>query len=221
MEYQSEEFTRDRIWNGAISLIQPKKGYRVAMDPIILASQVNLKNGSDKVLDVGCGVGAISLILKKKYPLAQITAIDIDEKMCNLCRCNAQQNSLELNVINVGIENFVALTGLYDYIVTNPPFFRKQSSRISSTKLTANFETMELHTWITLCLKKLRNGGIFSIIHEASRIADILEAIGKKSGAIKILPIFSTDKSNNAKRVIVQCTKGSKAETQIMREVNL
>ena len=76
-----ENFTDDSILNGKILLRQPKKGYRVAIDPIILASFIEPKDNQE-ILDVGCGVGAISLILKRKNRSAKITAIDIDENMC-------------------------------------------------------------------------------------------------------------------------------------------
>ena len=60
-----ENFTDDRILNGKILLRQPKKGYRVAIDPIILASFIE-PTDNQEILDVGCGVGTISLILKRK-----------------------------------------------------------------------------------------------------------------------------------------------------------
>lgn len=119
-----ENFTDDSILNGKILLRQPKKGYRVAIDPIILASLIEPKDNQE-ILDVGCGVGAISLILKRKNRSAKITAIDIDENMCELCRYNSEKNSLELNVRNIGIES-MPRENLYDIIVTNPPFFFKR-----------------------------------------------------------------------------------------------
>lgn len=211
-----ENFTDDSILNGKILLRQPKKGYRVAIDPIILASFIEPKDNQE-ILDVGCGVGAISLILKRKNRSAKITAIDIDENMCELCRYNSEKNSLELSVKNIGIGN-MPKENLYDFVITNPPFFSKESSRVSATKELANFETMELADWISLCLNLLKNKGIFSIIHDTSRIGDILAAIKGRAGSAEIIPIFPKE-NKEAVRVVVKCVKGSFSKTKMHRGI--
>ena len=242
----SEDFTDDAILNGRILIRQPRKGYRVAMDPMVLASQVNVQE-NQKVLDVGCGVGAISLILKSRVPSASITSIDINRSMCDLCRYNSQKNGLDLDVQNMDLETFCASKSnfnqrnrgseannfdnlnksdqkscndtLYDHVVTNPPFFKKESSRISEAKLVANFETLELSRWICLSLKLLKPHGIFSMIHEPSRIFEILAAIKGRAGSITIIPVYSHQQSEKAVRIIVQCVKGSKEGTKIMKGI--
>ena len=208
----------DHIFGKKISIQQPMKGYRVAIDPILLANFVSIKKADDTVLDVGCGVGAISLVLKYKNPNIKITGIDIDAEMCDLCKKNALQNSLDIDVINIDIkgthEDSVLKKQLFDHVVTNPPFFETKSSRISQAKLMANFETVALDTWITLCLKKLKNRGTFSIIHCASRLHDILFSIKEKAGSIEIIPIYS--KANrSASRVIIKCVKESNASVTV------
>ncbi|GHT93474.1 methyltransferase [Alphaproteobacteria bacterium] len=209
------ELTKDYVLKGRVSLLQPKYGYRVAVDPFVLSSFVNVRDGQS-VLDVGCGVGAISLILKLKNPFAQITAIDVDRDICDICMRNSEENSLDIDIINVGIENFHKnhRNNLFDHVVTNPPFFNKKSTRVSDLKLLANFETIELSDWVSCCLKNLKNGGMFYIIHHASRISDILLSLAKKAGATEIIPIFPKD-GQDAIRVIVKCKKGSMESTRI------
>lgn len=209
---EDSKTTDDTILNGKIFLRQPKKGYRVAIDPIILSSFIRPKN-DQKIIDVGCGAGAISLIIKRRNNFAKITSVDIDEKMCELCRYNSRKNSLELDVKNIDLKN-MSNEILYDHIVTNPPFFTEKSSRISETKRLANFETLELSKWISCCFSKLKNRGTFSIIHSASRIADILCALEGRAGAITITPIFAKA-GENAIRVVVQCIKGNRSATKI------
>ena len=212
MKNKSEKTTDDTILNGRIFLRQPKEGYRVAIDPIILASFVYPKD-NQKILDVGCGVGAISLILKYRNNSLKITSIDIDEIMYELCRYNSHKNSLELDVRNTDLKN-MSNKELYDHVVTNPPFFTAQSSRISEKKRLANFETLELSKWISCCLDKLKNKGKFSIIHSASRIDDILCALHGKAGDITITPIFPKP-NEHAIRIVIQCIKGNKSEPKI------
>jgi tRNA1(Val) A37 N6-methylase TrmN6 len=212
-----EELTEDYILNGNISLLQPKHGYRVAIDPIIFSHFIETSD-NQSVLDVGCGVGTISLILKHRNSSAKITAIDIDNAMCKICEENSRKNFLEIDIRNIEIENIQndhhLKNLLFDHVVTNPPFFDQKSYRISSNKLLSNFETIELSTWISFCLKKVKNKGTFSIIHKASMIDYILRNLGKSVGAIEVIPIFSKYESF-ANRVIVKCVKGKKTATKI------
>lgn len=208
------EFTEDRILGGKIKLFQPKDGYRVAIDPIILASFINPQPGQ-KILDVGCGVGTISLILKMKETLSEVTAVDIDEKMCEICQRNSEANSLKIEIINLGIESSALEHRLFDQIATNPPFFEKKSARISRSKELANFETIDLVDWIAFCFKRLKNGGIFSIIHRASRLGDILRILKNLAGAVQITPIFPKNNCE-ASRVVVCAKKSCRSETKIL-----
>ncbi|MDR0753369.1 MAG: methyltransferase [Holosporaceae bacterium] len=208
------ELTEDSILDGAIKLLQPKYGYRVAIDPVILASFVKL-TAYQRVLDVGCGVGAIALILKKREPVAEITAIDMDTEMCKICERNSRANALSLDVVNTDVENYShSREKLFDHVVTNPPFFKKESSRVSESKKWANVETIDLSHWIQCCFRMLKNNGIFSMIHRAARLDEILGAL-KGIGSIQIIPIYP--KSNReAKRVVVRVVKSRKSETKIL-----
>jgi tRNA1(Val) A37 N6-methylase TrmN6 len=211
------ELTEDYILDGKIFLLQPREGYRVAVDPVIFSHFINIERGR-RVLDVGCGAGAISLILKWQAPDSEVFAIDVDKNICEVCVENAQRNNLKINVINIGIERIQTHHELkdieFDYVVTNPPFFDSKSSRVSSMKRIANFETVELKDWVSFCLKKVKNNGEFAIIHCASRIDDIFSAVRGKIGAVEIIPIFPKYGSD-AKRVIIKGRKGSKSPAKI------
>jgi tRNA1(Val) A37 N6-methylase TrmN6 len=209
------ETTEDYILNGKIRLFQPKNGYRVAVDPVVLASFVALKPRC-KVLDVGCGTGAISLILKLKERTAEITAIDMDDGTCQICRRNAQANSLNLEILvaRAGGSYDPLENRFFDVVVTNPPFFSAESSRLSSAKKLTNFETLDLADWISYCLGKLKNNGAFFMIHCASRIGDILETLNGV-GSIEITPLFPKY-GKEAKRVVIQCKKNHKSNARIL-----
>ena len=208
------EITKDSIFNGAISLYQPKHGYRVAVDPIILASIVEIKE-NQQILDVGCGVGTISLILKYLDKSQMVTSLDIDSGMTDLCRKNSEINDLPLDIINCGIDFNVLKDRNFDCIVTNPPFYAPDSFRSSERKLTSNFETINIKLWVSFCIKRLKNKGNFYIIHIPEKLSDILVAFGDSVGKIEIVPIYSHS-NQFAKRIIVKCKKGSREPLKIL-----
>lgn len=208
------DFTEDFIFNGAIKLLQPRSGYRVALDPILLASHVEIKPNLS-ILDAGCGIGAISLILKHTEPSLDITAIDIDSDMIDLCKKNSENNELPLNIFNHSIDSKFLKRMNFDYVVTNPPFYSISEFRISNRRRSANFETINLKTWLQLCFKRLKSRGNLYIIHIAERLSAVLSAIDDHAGKIEVTPVHSY-KDRPAKRVIVKCKKGSKESLKIM-----
>lgn len=127
------DITKDSIFNGKLKFFQPKNGYRVSIDPIILSNLVFPKP-NESVLDVGSGVGIISLILKFKNPLIKCTAIDIDSFMCKLCRKNMELNNFDIKVIEEDLRGCILKNESFDYVITNPPFYKKKCIKNLSFK---------------------------------------------------------------------------------------
>lgn len=79
---------------------------------------------SPRILDVGCGSGAIAISLAKSIPNSQVWAVDISKEALavsreNNARLEAGVNIIEADALN-GVEN--TLDGKFDIIVSNPPY---------------------------------------------------------------------------------------------------
>ena len=74
-----------------------------------------------KILDVGTGSGIIPITLKKHFPNAEISAIDISEKALEIAKKNADFHKTEINFIQKDYLN-TELTENYDIIISNPPY---------------------------------------------------------------------------------------------------
>ncbi|MDD2647533.1 MAG: class I SAM-dependent methyltransferase [Eubacteriales bacterium] len=71
-------------------------------------------------LDLGCGWGAVGLILKKKYPEIELVMTDVNERALELSRENLALNKLCAEVISS--DGYSALEDrLFQFIITNPP----------------------------------------------------------------------------------------------------
>ena len=92
---------------------------KVGTDGVLLGAWAN---GGDSILDVGTGTGLIALMMAQRYPDAQITAIDIDEGATRQALQNVENAGCQ-HRIKVLQEKVQAHEGLYDAIVSNPPFF--------------------------------------------------------------------------------------------------
>lgn len=73
-----------------------------------------------RVLDLGCGWGALGLTLAKRYPEAQFVLTDLNERACQLSKRNAEANALQ-NVRVLCGDGFEPVQGAFDWICTNPP----------------------------------------------------------------------------------------------------
>ena len=74
-----------------------------------------------KLLDIGTGSGIIPITLKKYFPNAEISAIDISEKALEIAKKNADFHKKEINFIQADFLN-TELTEKYDIIISNPPY---------------------------------------------------------------------------------------------------
>lgn len=73
-----------------------------------------------RVLDLGCGWGALGGVLAKVYPQARFVLSDINARAVELARRNLRENGLS-NAEAVCGDGFAAVEGKFDWILTNPP----------------------------------------------------------------------------------------------------
>ena len=70
------------------------------------------------VLDLGCGYGAIGIILKKIFDI-NVTMSDINNRAIHLTKMNAKKNNACVEVINSN--GYLNIDKKFSYIISNPP----------------------------------------------------------------------------------------------------
>ncbi len=213
--------TTDKFLDGRVLLKQPAKGYRAGVDAVLLAAAVKLKV-SDRVLDVGAGVGAVSLCLSYYYPHAQVVGLEIQPPMAVLNQQNIILNQAE----NVSIFEGSILSppaalvpNSFEHVVTNPPFFDYGPDALSDSdaKATARHEKeLDLGTWLTACMRMVKPRGYLTLIHRVDRLDEILTILRVKAGGIKVFPLWPNEQEAS-KLVIIQVRKGVKTHCQLLR----
>ena len=74
---------------------------------------------SGRVLDLGCGWGAVGVALGKRWPELDIVMTDINSRAVGLAWRNLTENGVRATVVQG--DGFAAVEGKFDAIVTNPP----------------------------------------------------------------------------------------------------
>jgi release factor glutamine methyltransferase len=75
-----------------------------------------------EILDLGAGTGCIGLTILSLYPEAMCTFVDIDEKVLDVARYNAEKLDLKDRSIFIKSDWFSDVKGQFNAIVTNPPY---------------------------------------------------------------------------------------------------
>ena len=210
-------FSVDSLVGGKVKLFQPKSGYRVSIDSVLLSASVPASVG-DRVLDLGSGVGAAALCLARRVGGCKIIGVEIQSDLIEF----AQRNIIE-NKFNDRLKFFLGdiakplesiRNNSFDHVMANPPFF-KIGEVVNSPYLSKNISKIEngvnISSWVDLGIRKLKRNGTITFIFRNDRLNEILQAFGRKIGNISIFPLVSK-KGGQAKRVIVHGRKGGRIQ---------
>ena len=173
--------TEDKILGGKIIILQPKKGYRVAVDPILMAASVPARKG-DKVLEIGAGSGAATFCVAIRVPDAQLVGIELQSELFELAKAGVGINRLDGRVKMVNTDllncpNDQVKDGEFDHVMANPPYLKKGTAIASPNPQIerAHIEsTAILSDWISFAIRKLRKGGTITLIHRYDRKDEIV-----------------------------------------------
>lgn len=83
----------------------------------------DLNKDKIKILDLGCGSGAIGLTLKSILKDSEVTLVDISKEALEVAKLNANNLNLDVTFIESDWFSNVKLEK-YDIIVSNPPYIR-------------------------------------------------------------------------------------------------
>lgn len=217
--------TKDSFLGGRIKLIQPLDGYRAGIDPVFLAAAVQAKP-HEKVLDVGAGVGGAAIALAARSPEVHITGVEIQSELVQLALTNIQSNDLLSRVEMIEGDILSPPSSLkphsFDQVMTNPPYYEEGRAKSSPVpgKAQANTETTDLKLWINFCLKMLKPKGVFTMIHRAERLFEILQHLEKRIGGLVIYPLWPGS-GKPAGRVLVQGRKNVGGEMRLVPGMTL
>lgn len=206
------------LLGGRVRLRQPAKGYRAGMDAALLAAAVASEPGQ-RVIEAGCGAGAVLMQIAARRPHATLTGLERDPAMAALARENAALNGAGAQIVEGDVAAGFRRLGLapFDWAVSNPPFFDDPGALRAPAegKRGAWMADDGLKTWTAFLLKSVREGGRIAIIHRADRLADLLALLGDKAGSFAVRAVHPYA-DEPAKRVLVQAIKTGKAPLRLL-----
>jgi tRNA1(Val) A37 N6-methylase TrmN6 len=188
--------TEDTLLGGRVRLLQPRRGYRVAVDAVLLAAAVDAAAGQ-RVLDLGAGVGSVGLCIAARVPGCVVLGVELQPSLQAIAQRNAQLNRADDRVSTIEHDLVTPLpagTGLFDHVATNPPYLAAAVADPSPdpSKALATVESSaDLARWLAVATDALQLAGTLTIIHRSDRLEEIvgyLVHLGFGDIATKLLP---------------------------------
>ena len=176
--------TEDRLLGGRVRLLQPRRGYRVAVDAILLSAAVDVHKGQC-VLDLGAGVGAVGLCLATRVPGCTVVAIELQDALVSLAHRNAVANGLHDRIHTVLHDIARALPEdlrSFDHVATNPPYLAAAVADPSPNpiKALATVESSaDLARWLAVAAGALARAGTLTLIHRSDRLEEIVAHLNR------------------------------------------
>ena len=163
----------------------PGCGYKIYQDPaeftftsdsVFLAHFPHLANKA-KVLELGCGTGAISFYLASRGA-AEVTGLDVNPRMVELFNKSAEENGIASRVRALewdikDIKSFCK-TETFDLVVANPPYRNSGRERTIGTSA-CHEKTAVLEDFFAAACYTLHSRGRFALVQLPERFMESME----------------------------------------------
>jgi len=204
-----------------IKLYQNRDGYRFSVDALLLYSFVDVKHAKD-IADLGAGSGIIGLLLARKYHDAKVLLVELQASLYRLIERNICLNGLEdrVSAILTDIKDIdEKLQPMsYDLVVSNPPFRKQKSGRLSTgeEKAVARHEIkLKLADLAESASYLLKAKGRFFMIFHPDRILETVDTLRMNRLEPKRIRFVHNDIDAESKIVLVEAVKEGRAGIKI------
>ena len=197
-------------------LYQPTSGYCYNSDSIFLYDFISTFKPKGKLLDVGCGVGIISLLLSRDFDI-ETSIIDKQEKMLNYAKHNYALNGL---ISQSYLGDFITfkIEEKFDYIISNPPFYDSNVTQSEDTHLNiARYaHHLPIDDFITKVKKLLKPRGYFIFCYDAKQVDILLYTLREKGINPEKIQFVHSKIDRDSKLVMIAARVGSKSMMQVL-----
>jgi tRNA1Val (adenine37-N6)-methyltransferase len=224
-ELQQPDETLDPFFDGALRVLQKKKGYRFSVDSVLLSRFIRMRR-NDQAIDLGTGCGIIPLLLSHSTESRSFVGVEIQEELADLARRNISLNSLDAR-ITILCRDFRELktiypAGSFEVVFSNPPYYRSLSGRLNATpeKTLARHEIRgTLADLASIAAYLLPAKGRCYLIYPAFRLVDLLVCLRGNRLEPKRLRFVHPGAGRQARFVLVESAKATGRELTVMAPV--
>ena len=138
-----------------------------------------------RVLDMGCGWGAMTIMTLARFPKAEITMADVNERALALAVSNVEKNHMQATAILS--DGFEKVEGEFDAVITNPPI------RAGKAVIYKMFEDAKAHL--------VPGGALYLVIRKQQGAPSALKFLKELYGKAEVI-------ERDGGYWIIECIKG-------------
>ena len=203
----------DDLMRSGRVIIQNKEEFCFSMDSVLIAHFPRLKKNY-RVIDLGTGTGVIPLLIADN--VKEICAVELNSRMADLARRNVELNGLSEKIFVVEgdyrkhREIFKAES--FDAAIANPPYTpitKGEANKISGIARARHEFTATLEDVVTAARFVLKFHGAFYMIHLASRLCEIVDALHRHQMEMKRLRMIQPKAGRDANLIMLEAVVGS------------
>ena len=203
---------QETLWNH-VTLTQPDAQFRLSTDSVACAWFARFKSHS-QITDLGCGSGAIALMLLASDPTLNVTGIELQSAAAAAAKQNAAENKLRLTVSEGDLREIRILlpANSMDGVISNPPYFPVGSGKAAQGDF-ARARSEETCSLAQLCDAAdwlLRWGGAFVLVHRPERLADLIWELRSRRIEPKRIRFVRHRPDSLVSLVLLEARKGGK-----------
>ena len=126
---------------------------------------------SGRVLDMGCGWGAMTVMTLARFPKAEVTMADVNERALALAVSNVEKNHMQATAILS--DGFEKIEGEFDAVITNPPI------RAGKAVIYKMFEDAKVHL--------VSGGALYLVIRKQQGAPSALKFLKELYGRAEVI----------------------------------
>lgn len=173
----------DDLQLDGLKLIQRPDAFRFGTDSVLLADFAAPRK-NDRAIDLGCGTGAVALLMAGHQPALAVDGVEIQPEIADMARRSVLLNDLDdrVRVFEGDMrDSWRALgAGRYTLAVCNPPYGRSGAaleSRSETKRLARHEGDLTPDDIARAAAMLLKNGGRFCAIYPAPRAYELMRAM--------------------------------------------
>jgi tRNA1Val (adenine37-N6)-methyltransferase len=217
------DLTEDEVLRGRLSLLQPRIGYRFSLDPLLLADFIGAPPHG-RVADLGAGCGVVGLVLGRADPAAQVTLVELQPRLAQLCRDNARKNGLadritvvEGDLLDRALRRQLAGAS-FDLVASCPPYYPLGRGGVNPTSEEA-IARHELRLPLPALVQAARRlvgfRGRVAFVDPSPRLGELLAGLAAAGLQPVRLRLVYPRPGEPAQRAIVEARKGARGDLVI------
>lgn len=198
---------------GPYTLTQPDGVFPLGTDTLALGAFATVRHGW-QVCDLGCGSGALMLLLAGRQAGLTLTGVELDPASARAAEKNLSQNDLVGRVLCHDLRTAPLPAGQFDLVISNPPYFP-----VGGGKSGGSARCEENCTLDELCAAAARltkNGGRFALCHRPERLCDVMCALRGHGLEPKRLKLLSHSPGHAPSTVLIEAVRQGRPGLEVL-----